>query len=61
MSMRSAYRVAEELLKDKLRQVAPEALRELEDLKAADIIVTTGQYDHIEDVFGQGGNSLHAG
>lgn len=55
MSMRSAYRVAEELLKDKLRQAAPEALRELEDLKAADIIVTTGQYDHIENVFGQGG------
>jgi len=55
MSMRSAYRVAEELLKDKLREAAPEALKELEDLKAADIIVTAGQYDHIEDVFGQGG------
>jgi hypothetical protein len=55
MSMQSAYRVAEELLKDRLRKEAPEALRELEDLSAADIIVTRGQYDHIEQVFSQGG------
>jgi hypothetical protein len=55
MTMQSAYRVAEELLKDRLRQDAPEALRELEDLSAADIIVTRGQYDHIEQVFGHGG------
>ena len=34
---------------------APEALQELEDLNAADVIVTHGQYDHIEQVFGQGG------
>lgn len=55
MSMQSAYRVAEELLKDKLREEAPEVLRELEDLSAADVIVTKGRYDHIEDVFGHGG------
>jgi hypothetical protein len=55
MSMESAYRVAEELLKDRLRKEAPEALQELEDLKAADIIVTLGQYDHIERVFNLGG------
>lgn len=55
MSMQAAYRVAEELLKDRLREGAPEALRELEDLHAADIIVTRGQYDHIEQVFGVGG------
>jgi hypothetical protein len=55
MSMQSAYRVAEELLKDRLRKEAPEALRELEDLSAADIIVTRGQYDHIEQVFSHGG------
>jgi hypothetical protein len=55
MSMQSAYRVAEELLKDRLRKEAPEALRELEDLNAADIIVTRGQYDHIEQVFSHGG------
>lgn len=55
MSMESAYRVAEELLKDRLRQEAPDALEELEDLNAADIIVTRGQYDRIEQVFGHGG------
>jgi hypothetical protein len=55
MTMQSAYRVADELLRDKLRKEAPEALRELEDLNAADVIVTHGQYDHIEQVFGQGG------
>jgi hypothetical protein len=48
MSMQSAYRVAEELLKDRLRTEAPEALRELEDLSAADIIVTRGQIDRAE-------------
>jgi len=55
MTMQSAYRVADELLRDKLRKEAPEALQELEDLNAADVIVTHGQYDHIEQVFGQGG------
>lgn len=55
MSMQSAYRVAEELLRDKLREEAPEVLQELEDLSAADVIVTKGQYDHIEEVFGHGG------
>jgi hypothetical protein len=55
MSMESAYRVAEELLKDRLRKEAPDALQELEDLKAADIIVTLGEHDHIERVFNLGG------
>lgn len=55
MSMKAAYRVAEELLRDRLREEAPDALQELENLEAADIIVTTGQYDHIEQVFGHGG------
>ncbi len=54
MTMQSAYRVADELLKDRLREQAPEALREIEDLNAADIIVTQGQYDHIEQVFSLG-------
>jgi len=55
MSMQSAYRVADQLLRDRLRKEAPEALQELEDLNAADVIVTRGQYDHIEQVFGVGG------
>lgn len=55
MSMESAYRVAEELLKDRLRNEAPDVLQELEDLHAADIIVTLGKYDHIERVFNLGG------
>jgi hypothetical protein len=55
MTMKAAYRVADELLKDRMREDAPAALEEIEDLTAADVIVTRGQYDRIEQVFGEGG------
>lgn len=49
-TMHAAYRVADELLKDRLKEKAPEMLSDLEDLQAADVIVTHGRFDHIEQV-----------
>jgi len=48
--MKNAYRIAQELLKDRLKEVNPEAYRELQDIKEADVIVIGGSYDHIENV-----------
>jgi hypothetical protein len=48
--MKSSYRLAQELLKDRLREKAPEMLDELEAIHAADVIVVRGEYDHIEQV-----------
>jgi hypothetical protein len=50
-AMHAAYRVADEILRDRLKDKAPEALEELGALKEADVLVTRGQYDHIESVF----------
>lgn len=49
-SMENAYRIAGELLKDKLQEADPEALGDLESVKAADVLVVQGSYDHIEQV-----------
>jgi hypothetical protein len=49
-SMENAYLIAGELLKDRLKDVDPAALKELESLKGADVIVVQGHYDHIEQV-----------
>ena len=48
--MGNAYRIAQELLKDRLKDVDPEAYRELEDIKEADVIVIGGIYDFIQNV-----------
>jgi hypothetical protein len=53
--MNNAYRIAGELLKDRLKEVDPNALSEIEDIKAADVIVVKGQYDHIEQVLSLAG------
>ena len=53
-TMHSAYRVAGELIKDRLKEQDPDSLRELEGIKDADVIITRGQYDHIENVFKHG-------
>jgi hypothetical protein len=53
--MNSAYQVAQELLKDRLKDASPETLRELEQIQAADVIVVRGVHDHIEDVFEHAG------
>ena len=59
-TMHSAYRVAGELIKDRLKAEAPEVLKELEGIKDADVIITRGQYDHIENVFKHGGTPCTA-
>lgn len=52
-NMRQAYRLASEMMKDLLRDADPETLQEMTALTAADIIVTRGEYDHIETVLQQ--------
>jgi hypothetical protein len=49
--MENAYRVAHELLKDRLKEFAPQELKDIEAIEAADVLVVRGQYDHIETVF----------
>ncbi len=48
--MENAYRIAQELLKDRLKEVNPEAYQELQDIKEADVIVIGGTYDFIQNV-----------
>ena len=55
MSMDNAYRVADELLKHRLRDKAPGALDEIAGLTRADVLVTRGCYDWIESVFARSG------
>ena len=54
-AMHAAYRVADEILRDRLKDKDPEALEELEALNEADVLVTRGQFDHIESVFDAAG------
>jgi len=49
-SMENAYLIAGEMLKDRLKDVNPTALSDIESIKQADVIVVQGQYDHIEQV-----------
>ncbi len=58
--MAKAYRIAGELIRDKLAKEDPEAARELEDIKESDIVVVRGQYDHIEQVLRASGRPFIA-
>lgn len=49
-SMETAYRIAQEMLNDRLKDKDPEAYRELSETSRADVIVVRGHYDHIEQV-----------
>jgi hypothetical protein len=49
-SMENAYLIAGEMLKDRLKDINPTALSDLESIKKADVLVVQGQYDHIEQV-----------
>lgn len=53
--MTSSYRIAQELFKDRLRKQSPETLDLLEQVHAADVIVVSGTYDHIEQVLNSAG------
>ena len=49
--MHKAYSIANELLRDKLKEEAPDILADLEDISESDVIVTAGEHDHIQSVF----------
>lgn len=49
-TMKQAYRVARELLRDRVRKSSPETLEILEQVRQADVVVVEGGYDRIQDV-----------
>ena len=49
--MYKAYQIAQEMMKDRLEDVDGEASKEMESLGMNDVLVATGSYDHIENVF----------
>jgi len=49
--MGTAYKVAQEMIKDKLKDVDRDMATEFDELKQSDIIVSKGEYDFIEQVF----------
>lgn len=49
-SMDRAYRIADELIKDRLEETAPELAAELAGIEEADILVVRGVHDHIQRV-----------
>ena len=53
--MKQAYRVARELLRDRVRSSSPETLEILEQVRQADVIVVEGSYDRIQDVLEMAG------
>ena len=48
--MDRAYKIADELIKDTLREKAPDQFEELEGIAEADILVVGGVHDHIQRV-----------
>jgi len=53
--MKRAYRIARELLWDRLDDTSPGTTEILRQVHQADLIVVPGQYDHIEDVLESAG------
>ena len=51
MGMKEAYRFADRLMRDRVTERAPGALDDISDLSRSDVIVTTGCYDWIQNVF----------
>ena len=49
--MSTSYKIAQEMIKDKLRDVDEKMAAKFDDLKTSDIIVSLGDYDFIERVF----------
>ncbi len=58
--MKRAYRVARELLWDRLDDTSPGTTEILKQVHQADLIVVEGQYDHIEDVLHSAGMPFSA-
>jgi hypothetical protein len=59
-SMQKAYRLAHEMVRDRLKATIPEAACDLDSLRESDIVVVRGQYDHIEQVLRQAGTACIA-
>lgn len=53
--MDRAYRIAEELVRDRLKKEDPGRLEDLESIEEADILVVKGVHDHIQQVFSVSG------
>ena len=53
--MERAYAIADELIKDRLRDKAPEVLDAIESMDEADILVVEGVHDHIQQVLNVAG------
>ena len=53
--MDRAYTIADELIKDKLRESAPDSFDAIESMDEADILVVQGVHDHIQQVLGLAG------
>jgi hypothetical protein len=49
--MSTAYRVAQEMIKDKLKDIDEDMAAEFEELGQSEVIVSTGVHDNIEQVF----------
>ena len=43
-SMKNAYRIAQEMIDDRLKERDPDAYKDLQDVKEADVIVIRGEY-----------------
>ncbi len=48
--MSTAYRVAQEMIKDKLKDVDEDMAAEFEELGQSEVIVSEGVHDYIEQV-----------
>ena len=49
--MSKAYKVAQEMLKDRLKDVDESMAKEFDEINESDIVIVRGQYDFIEQVF----------
>jgi hypothetical protein len=48
--MKEAYKLANEMVREKLSRESSENIKILDDLKKSDVIVVNGTYDHIAQV-----------
>ena len=49
--MSKAYKVAQEMLKDRLKDVDESMAKEFDEINESDIVIVRGEYDYIEQVF----------
>ena len=49
--MSKAYKVAQEMLKDRLKDVDESMAKEFDEINDSDVVIVRGQYDFIEQVF----------